>query len=128
MCFLNSVLEVVACPYVRNSTYQTVLGFLTPDYRPLYDSVVRDLKWFGPDIAQGKMEGLLDALETEFRNDAEAEQAYACIPESYADDFSSVLRQIKWDTCPLRRAHASLRKMHYNNIRQNEAWVRFFSS
>ena len=128
MCFLVSVFEIVACPYLKNSIYQTVLGFLIPDYRPLYDSVVRDLKWFGPDIARGKIEGLLDALETEFEDEAEAEQAYACIPESYAWDFSSVLSQINRDTCPLRRVHAPLRKKHYKNIRQNEEWVQFFSS
>jgi hypothetical protein len=104
MCFLTSVLEVVACPYVRNSTYQTVLGFLTPDYRPLYDSVVRDLKWFGPDMAQGKMEGLLDALEIE--DDEEVDRAYACIPKSYAFDFASVLRHIDTQTCTLRRIYA----------------------
>jgi len=115
-------------PIAHRAMRDMVLDYMVPDHRPLYDSVVRDLNWFGPYIAQGKMEDLLNELEFEFKNDEEAEKAYDYLPESYVDDFDSVLRRIKLHTYAFRRYSASRRKTHYKKIREREAWIRFFTS
>ncbi len=115
-------------PIAHRAMRDMVLDYMVPDHRPLYDSVVRELRWFGPDLAQGRMQNLLDEIEFEFRSDEEADKAYDFLPESYTDDFYDVLRQIKLNTYPLLRISASLRKTHYRNIREREAWIQFFSS
>ena len=129
MPLVPSMLETVFTnPISHGAMRDMVLEYMVPDYRPLYDSVVRELRWFGPDLAHGRMENLLDAIEFEFKTEEEADKAYDFVPESYTDDFYSVLRQIKLNTNPLLRISTYLRKIHYRNIREREAWIQFFSS
>jgi len=70
---------------------EVILDYLVPDYRPLYNAVVREIKWVGADMAEGAVSALMDALDND---DDDDDEIYEFLPKSYTDDYASVLRQI----------------------------------
>jgi hypothetical protein len=67
-----------------------VITYTVPDYRPLYNAVVREIKWVGADMSEGKYNALLDALEI----DDEDGEMLEYLPKSYTDEYATVLRLI----------------------------------
>jgi hypothetical protein len=91
MHLITSILESrVSDPYARNYMRDEILSYLAPDYRPIYNSVVRDLNWFGPHFSQSKIGYLLISLGM----DSESEEFYEYLPKSYFEDYRWVLDEI----------------------------------
>jgi len=90
MPLLTSLLDMVADPYTRRDMRDIIIAYRMPDYRPVYNAVVREIKWVGADMSEGKYNALLDALEI----DDEDGEMLEYLPKSYTDEYASVLRQI----------------------------------
>jgi len=91
MHLITSILESrVSDPYARLYMRDEILGYLVPDYRPIYNSVVRDLNWILPELSEGMIGGMLEIQGIEGTDDL-----YEYLPpRSFWSDFHDVLRQI----------------------------------
>lgn len=91
MHLITSILESrVSDPYARLYMRDEILGYLVPDYRPIYNSVVRDLNWFAPVLSEDAIGNLLESLGM----DPESERYYEYLPKSYFDIYWDVLHDI----------------------------------
>ena len=100
MHLITSIMEsMVSDPYARLYMRDVILGYLVPDYRPIYNTVVRDLNWMGPELSERRIGSLLESLGM----DAESEDFYEYLPKSYFDDYDWVLWAINPKTRSLKR-------------------------
>ena len=108
MPLITSVMEsMVSDPYARLYMRDVILGYLVPDYRPVYNAVVRDLNWLGPELSEGKIGSLLESLDM----DAENVDFYEYLPpKSYFWDYHWVLHEINHKTRSNRRFQQRARR------------------
>ena len=96
-------------PIAHRAMRDMVLDYMVPDHRPLYDSVVREIKWVGSDCAEGAYEALLDALEIEV-DDEDRDEVFAFLPDSYTHNYSRVLKDINPETKDNKRFYVWAKK------------------
>ena len=110
MPLLTSIMEaLVSDPYARVCMRDTILEYIVPDHKPIYDAVVREIKWLGHDISEDKITAMLEALDM----DAEDEDFYKYLPpKSYFWEYENVLRQIDNNTCGNLRFFEYFRRMN----------------
>jgi hypothetical protein len=107
MHLITSIMETrVSDPYARRWMRDEILSYLVPDYRPIYNTVVRDLNWFGPDLSQIKIGYLLISLGM----DPESDEYYEYLPKSYFEDYRWVLDEINPETDSIRRFYDWVRR------------------
>ena len=79
-------------PDTHRGMYEVMLDYMVPDYRPLYNTVVREINWVAGTMA-------IAMFEEKFEDDFD----YTQIKESACDEFETVLRQINHRVSTNRR-------------------------
>ena len=84
MPLLPSILKTMTIdPYARVAVRDIAIAYMVPDYRPLYNAVVREIKWVAGTMA-------ITMFVEKFEDDFD----YTQINEGSCDEYTSVLRQI----------------------------------